>query len=70
MHICDNTIIAAGAVITKSIKEPGNIWGGVPARKLGTIQSFGEHYRDYAVDMRSVNTNRKEYIERCRKIQK
>ena len=46
------------------------MFGGVPARKLGTIHSFGEHYRDYAVDMRKVNTNRKEYIEKCRKIQK
>ena len=70
VHICDNTIIAAGAVITKSIKEPGNVWGGVPARKIDTVQSFAEHYREFAVDMRKVTTNRKEFIEECRKIVK
>ena len=70
VHICDNTIIAAGAVITKSIKEPGNVWGGVPARKIDTVQSFAEHYREFAVEMRKVTTNRKEFIEECRKVVK
>lgn len=70
VHICDNTIIAAGAVITKSIKEPGNVWGGIPARKIGTVQSYSEHYRDYAVDMRKVTTDRRAYIKKCRKILK
>lgn len=44
--------------------------GGVPARKINTLQSFAEHYREYAVDMRKVTTNRKEFIEECRKIVK
>ncbi len=33
LNICDNAIIGAGAVVTKSILEPG-VYVGVPARKL------------------------------------
>ena len=32
--ISDYAVIAAGAVVTKSIAK-GEIWGGVPARKIG-----------------------------------
>ena len=35
VHIGDGAIVAAGAVVTKSI-PPYEIWGGVPAKKLGT----------------------------------
>lgn len=35
VHIGDGAVVAAGAVVTKSI--PANeIWGGVPAKKLGS----------------------------------
>jgi acetyltransferase-like isoleucine patch superfamily enzyme len=33
VEICDNTIVGAGAVVTKSIKEPG-VYGGVPAKLI------------------------------------
>jgi serine acetyltransferase len=33
LSICDNAIIGAGAVVTKSILEPG-VYVGVPAKKL------------------------------------
>lgn len=34
LTIADDTIIGAGAVVTKSITEPGLTWVGVPARPL------------------------------------
>jgi acetyltransferase-like isoleucine patch superfamily enzyme len=34
VEIGDGAIVAAGAVLTKSIL-PGEIWGGVPAKKIG-----------------------------------
>lgn len=40
VHIPDNTIIAAGSVVTKSPEEEGLIIGGNPARKIGTIDAF------------------------------
>lgn len=37
VEIGDHALIAAGAVVTKDTKiGPSEIWGGVPARKLGT----------------------------------
>jgi acetyltransferase-like isoleucine patch superfamily enzyme len=36
VSICDNTVIAAGAVVTKNITTPG-IYAGNPARKLRDI---------------------------------
>lgn len=36
VQICDNVVIGAGAVVTKSIEEPG-VYVGNPARKLREI---------------------------------
>lgn len=39
VHIGDNVIVAAGAIVTKDI--PSNeIWGGVPARFIETIDEY------------------------------
>lgn len=34
VHIGDGAVVAAGGVVTKSV-PPNEIWGGVPARKIG-----------------------------------
>lgn len=39
--IGDNTIIGAGAVVTKDL-PPGKVWGGVPARCIGEFSTFIE----------------------------
>ena len=36
----DGAVIAAGAVVTKSV-PPGEIWGGVPATRIGTRRAAG-----------------------------
>ena len=36
VHIADHCVIAAGSVVTKSVQPPYSIWGGVPARFLGS----------------------------------
>lgn len=38
--IPDNTIVAAGSVVTKSISAPGCVIGGNPAIKIGTVDEF------------------------------
>lgn len=35
-HISDHCVIAAGAVLTKDVEPEFSIWGGVPARCLGS----------------------------------
>lgn len=37
IHICDDVVIGANAVVTKDITEPESVWAGVPARKIGVI---------------------------------
>lgn len=38
--LADNTLVAAGSVVTKSVLESVKIIGGNPARVIGTIDSF------------------------------
>ena len=39
VHIGKNVVVAAGAVVTKSIPD-GEVWGGVPAKKIETIEEY------------------------------
>ena len=39
VKIGDNTVIGAGAVVTKDL-EPGGIWGGIPAKRIGNFDDF------------------------------
>ena len=36
VHVADHCVIAAGAVVTKDIGPEYSIWGGVPARCIGS----------------------------------
>ncbi len=42
--LADNTLVAAGSVVTRSVLESGKIIGGNPARVIGTIDSFVERH--------------------------
>ena len=57
VSICDNVFIAAGALVTKSITEPG-IWGGVPAKRIGDM---GELYQ------KRLNTYKKVVADKSEK---
>lgn len=39
-----NAIVVAGAVVTKDV-APGEIWGGVPARKIGNVDELANKRR-------------------------
>lgn len=49
VEICDNVIIAAGAVVTKSILEDG-VYAGVPAKRLKSFQEYQEAAKRKAVN--------------------
>lgn len=61
--IPDNTIVAAGSVVVKSIKEPGLIIGGNPAHTISSIERYKENNKDYFLYLQGLG-----YSERKRVI--
>ncbi len=63
VHIGNDAIIAAGSVVTKSIPD-GEVWGGVPARKITTTLEYAEKCKintpDY--DLENYKRNKKQEI--------
>lgn len=57
--IPDNTIIAAGSVVTKSISSSGKIVGGNPARIIGDVEGFAEKYKENAVNIKGMTAEQK-----------
>lgn len=53
--IPDNTIVAAGSVVTKSISESGCIVGGNPARVIGRTADFIKKSRDRLMSLHGLN---------------
>lgn len=56
VEIGKNCIIAAGAVVTKNVPD-GEVWGGVPAKKIGTYEEVKNKNknRNKAYDLKNVN---------------
>ncbi len=56
-----NSIIAAGAVVNKSI--PSNeIWGGVPAKKIGDISEYCVRSAKYGLNTRGLSYDEKKSL--------
>ena len=59
VSIPDNTIIAAGSVVTSSIDNCGKIIGGNPARIIGDVDTYAEKYNANAVSIRGLSNEEK-----------
>ena len=69
VNIPDNTIVAAGSVVTKSIKEQGCIVGGNPAKVIGKVSNFMEKSKKYALNLHGSNSkDRRCIIEESNKL--
>lgn len=55
----DNTIVASGSVVTKSVAESGKIIGGNPAKVIGSVNDFAEKAKKYAVNIHGMTAEQK-----------
>ena len=62
VELCDDIIVAAGSVVTRSFKEPNIVIGGNPAKKIATYDSLREKYNDKAVNFKGLSEEEKEKI--------
>lgn len=53
--IADNVIVAAGSVVTKSIKDNNVIVGGNPARIISTWDKFSKNSKNFAWDLKTIS---------------
>ena len=60
--LADNTIVAAGSVVTKSVIECGKIIGGNPAKIIGDVDTFAEKMCKYAVNIKGLNSEEKKKL--------
>ena len=58
----DNTIVAAGSVVTNGVSEPGKILGGNPARVIGDVEEFAKKNQRYAVNIRGLSAEEKRLL--------
>lgn len=56
VKIGNNCVVAAGAVLTRSIPD-GEIWGGVPAKKIGLYEELKKKCTAYNNDFREKTKN-------------
>lgn len=59
--IPDNTLVAAGSVVTKSISESGCIVGGNPARVIGRVDEFLAKNKDKMLSINGLVKSERKY---------
>lgn len=60
--IPNNTIVAAGSVVTKSINEPGCIVGGNPARVIGKVEDFLNKNQEYFLSLHGLSAEERKHV--------
>ena len=54
VELPENTLVAAGAVVTKSFREPGIVIGGNPAKIIGSWDELKTKYQDKIVKRKDM----------------
>lgn len=60
--IPDNTIVAAGSVVTKSISESGCIVAGNPAKVIGKVEDFLAKNKDKMLSLHGLSEDQRKSI--------
>ena len=62
VSIGNNCVIAAGAVVTKDV-PPGEVWGGIPAHRIETIEEYFHKIEGTTVPTNGMtNDDKKAYL--------
>lgn len=62
VKIGDDVIIGCGAVVTKNVPD-GEIWGGVPAKKIKTVKEYYDNHKDEFEYTKNMSLKeKKEYL--------
>lgn len=64
-----NSVVAAGAVVNKSIPD-NEVWGGVPARFIMTVDEYANKNKQYYENVRLLNINDKNIKDQRKKLYK
>ncbi len=59
ISLADNTVVAAGSVVTKSVNESGLIVGGNPAIVIGDWNSYRKSKKDYGLNINGLSEEEK-----------
>lgn len=62
VKICKNTIIAAGSVVSKSIMSEGELWAGIPAKRIGKFEEFSKKWENYAFNTTGLSYEEKKSL--------
>jgi acetyltransferase-like isoleucine patch superfamily enzyme len=55
VNICNNVIIASGSVVTRSILEENVIFGGNPAKRIGSWDQFMDKNREIGLNVSGLS---------------
>lgn len=64
VKIPNNTIIAAGTVLTKSIIKEQEVWGGNPAKKISSFEVMNKKYKDKAHKLSDILEKKREILSK------
>lgn len=56
-----DSIIGAGSLVCNSI-PPGEIWGGVPAKKIGSVKDFADRNSGFGINTRGLSYEEKKTL--------
>ena len=59
--IGDNALIAAGSVVTRSVPA-GEVWAGIPARRICSVEEYLERNLPYNLDSKSMSFEEKKKL--------
>lgn len=59
--IGSNSIVAAGSLVCKSI-PPNEIWGGVPAKRIGAVSEFAVKMTPWGINTRGLSYEEKKEL--------